>query len=225
MVFVYLQARKNFKLKKMLSKWLLYRMGRIIMGFLNSIRSYVFLLLVGLSINLYTHNCHAGVFVGYEMLEMIGADYKNFAGEVGYRWGDGELRFVGLDVQLNEDHLTSDYAKIVEGSGVEGELKGYELYSNWYFSGNWYYMFNIGYIKLNFHDKISGEWYRNDSLMAGSGIGYNWRQPFGIPGLYINPHFPFRFLFDPIEQKQFTKAKVMDLGLAFNVWLFVGMEF
>ena len=37
--------------------------------------------------------------------------------------GDGELRFVGLDVQLNEDHLTSDYAKIVEGSGSGGELK------------------------------------------------------------------------------------------------------
>ena len=71
----------------MLSKWLFVSHGKgLLWDFKLYQKLHVFLLLVGLSINLYTPNCHAGVFVGYEMLEMIGADYKNFASEVGYRW-------------------------------------------------------------------------------------------------------------------------------------------
>jgi hypothetical protein len=61
--------------------------------------------------------------------------------------------------------------------------------------------------------------------MAGTGIGYKWQNLLGIKGLYLNPHFPIRFLFNPIEEYSFTNATVQTLEAAINVWLFLGYSF
>jgi len=66
-------------------------------------------------------NKEKGFFISYELLEMAANKFQYFAGDLGYRFDQkNQTRFLIMEVKLTEEHLSSDWAKIVDGNNVKG---------------------------------------------------------------------------------------------------------
>jgi len=167
-----------------------------------------------------------GLFVSYELLEMSENNFQYFAGDIGYRFDRrNQVRFIIMEVKLTEEHLSSEWAKIVDGNNVEGYMRGYEVTYDRFFTKNWYYMANISYISLEFeHTKVNDR-YKNETVALGTGIGYRYDNFLGVNGLFINPSIPLRVFLNPVEETKLGDSTVNEAVLAPSIWMFVGYQF
>lgn len=166
-------------------------------------------------------------FASYEIMEMAANRFQYFAGDVGVRLSPrSQLRLVVMEVNLTESHLSDDFwARIVEGNGVKGYMRGYELSYDRFLGRGFYVMANAGYIRMSFEQVDTGTSYRNATLSLGSGIGYRIRNLFGIKGLFINPSIPIRYFFNPVDRTPLGTGTVQEIRVAPSVWTFIGFEF
>jgi hypothetical protein len=123
-----------------------------------------------------------GWFVGYETLEMAMNRFRNFAGEVGYRFGPRyQIRMSVMEVDLTERHLSSSWeSAAVDGPGVEGYFRGYELHADRFLKGNWYIGGNVGYYADTYEHVQLPDRVDNETLTVGFGIGYARPAPFPV---------------------------------------------
>lgn len=188
---------------------------------------YVFLVLLLFTNSVLAQTDERGYFIAYETLEMSMNDFKNFAGEIGYRYDQKrQVRLTIAEVELMEKHLSSDWqAYGVDGSDVEGYLRGYELNHDWFFSGGWYYSANIGYFNDTYQHTILDEKINNETLTVGSGIGYITSELFGVKHLYLNFSNPIRVYFNSIKETQLGDTTIRTHFIVNNMWLFIGYKF
>jgi len=164
-------------------------------------------------------------FVSYELLEMGANNFKNFAGDIGCRFDDkNQIRFVVMEVDITEEHLSSPFMAIVSGSKATAYMKGYELNYDYFFSGAFYLMANIGYIDMSFQSTVnSTDFYQVRTATFGSGIGYKHMNLFGTENMNLS--IPIRYMINPFEETVFTDFTVNGSQLAPSVWCFLGYEF
>jgi Protein of unknown function, DUF481 len=167
-------------------------------------------------------------FAGYEILEMSMNNFKNFAGEIGYRFdSNNEVRLVIMDVNLTERHLSNKYqAHATDNKGnVKGFFKRYEVNYDRFFSQHWYYMANVGWSHDHYQHVLLDENVDNKTTTIGSGIGYKYTNPLGINHLYVNLSYPVRYFFHPIRETKLGDTTVRKHIIVDNLWLFIGYEF
>ncbi len=168
-------------------------------------------------------------FVGYETLEMTMNKFKNFAGEVGYRFNDkDQVRLMIGEVNLTERHLSNKFEAVaVDGDNVEGYFRIYELYYDRHFGKrkNWYFSGSAAYVRDKYDHLISDEFIDNESATIGMAIGFKKENLFGIKHLYIHGALPSRFYFNGIPETQWGETKILPHKFVNNIWLFVGYHF
>ena len=153
--------------------------------------------------------------------------FQYFAGDIGFRLSDkSQLRFVVMEVNLTESHLSDDFwAQIIDGEGVTGYMRGYELNYDRFVWRGLYYMINIGYIDMEFESVDLPLRYRNKTFSIGSGIGYRIDLPIFDNRFFINPSIPIRFLTSPFEERNLGSGTVQAFDIAPSVWVFMGFRF
>lgn len=170
-----------------------------------------------------------GFFAGYETLEMSMNEFKNFAGEIGYRFDAlNQVRLMIGEVDLTERHLSSSWEAVaVDGDDVEGYFRIYELYYDRSFSetSNWYYSGSVAYVRDEYDHLISDNKIDNETATVGFAIGYQKYNLFGIEHLYVNASMPFRYYFNDIPKTTWGETKILDHKFVNNLWLFVGYKF
>lgn len=153
--------------------------------------------------------------------------FRNFAGEVGYRFDSRyQVRLTIMEVDLTERHLSSSWeAYAVDGEDVVGYLRGYELHLDRFVLGNWYVGANIGYYADTYEHTELPDRVENETLTLGLGLGYSRANLFGIDHLFFNFALPVRYYFDQIEETKLGDATVREHLVVNNMWLFVGYQF
>jgi hypothetical protein len=167
-----------------------------------------------------------GVFVAYEALEMAMNEFRNFAGEVGYRFGPKwQARLTMMEVNLTERHLASKWeSAAVDGPDVTGYMRGYEAHLDRFFAGNWYLSGAAGYYEDSYRHTVLDASIHNRTLTVGAGIGYSRSNLVGVERLYLNLHVPVRYYFNPIEETKWGETRILPHVVVNNVWLFVGFR-
>jgi hypothetical protein len=168
-----------------------------------------------------------GYFGAYETLEMAMNNFKNFAGEIGYRFNQkNQLRLTIMEVKLTERHLSSGWeSAAVDGKDVEGYLRGYEMHYDRFISKHWYVSANLGYYNDEYNHTELDESLENKTLTIGTGIGYMRNGLFGIKPLYLNFSIPVRYYFNQIEETKLGETTIKPHVVVNNVWLFLGYKF
>lgn len=168
-----------------------------------------------------------GLFLGYELIEMGLNDFNNFAGELGFRLNtNSQVRFIRMDVVLQERHLKGDEATAVTGPNISGEFKGWEFsYDHFFFDNGFYLSLNWGKFDFNFSHTSLGESYNNSSFTVGTGVGYFEENFLGTESLYFNFSYPIRTMFSHIAQKNLGSSSVNELKTLDNFWMFLGYRF
>ncbi|MCG3158469.1 MAG: hypothetical protein DKINENOH_05113 [bacterium] len=167
-----------------------------------------------------------GAFASYEITEMAVNNFRNFAGEAGFRFDQKhQVRLTVMEVAVSERDLAGWWSAAVEGKGVEGYLRVYEMSVDRFFGGNWYYGANAGYIANEFRHVTLLQRIWNETLTAGIAIGYSRANLFGIRRLHINLTMPVRFYFNGIEETKLGDATVRTHKIVPNTWLFIGYKF
>jgi len=167
-------------------------------------------------------------FAGYELFEMSMNNFKNFAGEVGYKLDDNsEAKLVVMNVSLTERHLSNKYeAHATDNKGnVDGRFKGYELSYDRFFTQRWYYMVSAGWFHYYYQHTILGSSTETKSLALGTGIGYKYPNLLGVENLYLNFSYPVRYYFNPLKETKLGNTLVHEHKLVNNLWLFIGYTF
>ncbi|MFD2034275.1 hypothetical protein ACFSKL_05695 [Belliella marina] len=166
------------------------------------------------------------VFIGYELGEMAFNNFQNFSGEVGLKFkNDNLLRFVYQNVNLSEKHLSSNFARTVEGKNIKGLMKSYEVYYDYHLLKNLYLGASVGYANDYYEHTILAESVENFSATVGFAPSYRETDLFKVKGLYFHLAVPFRYYFEPLEETQMGNSKVNRHLLVNNIWFFVGYQF
>lgn len=167
-----------------------------------------------------------GIFVAYDLGEMIFNKFQNFAGELGCFLPDRSLiRFVHMNVKLSEEHLSSDFAQAVHGSDVEGHFLGYELFYSYPVYHNFYVGVSVGYYENSYwHLKLEEE-IKHQSPSIGMQLSYRRPGLLGIDGLYYDFTIPIRYYLFPMEEKPLGDTIISDHIIENNIWFFIGYTF
>jgi hypothetical protein len=165
-----------------------------------------------------------GMSIGYELLEMAMNGFQYFAGEVGYAFDDRHrLRLTAMEVKLTERHLSSEYeAAAIDGEGVTGYLRAYELHYQRRMWRGLYLSGAIGYTRDRYKHEESGDELINHTPTVGLGVGYRWKNPLSVPHLYVDLAVPVRYYINPIDETQLGDATVRPHVVVNNIWLFIG---
>lgn len=167
-----------------------------------------------------------GLVLAYEVTEMSVNRFRNFAGELRYRFGDRhQVRLSVMEVDVSERDLAGWWSASVRGEGVKGYFRAYELHADRFFKGNWYVSANAGYIANKFERVTLDDRLQNRTPTAGVGVGYARSNLFGVKGLSINFTNPVRYYFHEIKETRLGSATVRAHKLVPNTWLFVGFKF
>lgn len=165
-------------------------------------------------------------FVGYELTEMSMNRFRHFAGEAGYRFGPRyRLRVSVMEVDVTERDLAGWWSASVDGPGVRGYFRAYELHADRFLGRSWYVGGNLGYIANTFEHVTLPVRLANRTLTAGVGAGYSHAGLFGVRRLYLDVSMPIRFYFDGIEETPLGAATVRAHRVVPNTWIFVGYRF
>jgi hypothetical protein len=153
--------------------------------------------------------------------------FRNFAGEVGYRFpAKHQVRLTVMEVDLTERHLASKWeSAAVDGRGVTGYFRGYELHGDRFFYGNWYVSASVGYYADTYRHQTLPDRVSSRTMTIGTGIGYSRTNLFGVPHLSINFANPVRFYFNDIPETRLGDATVRAHKIVPNTWLFIGYQF
>lgn len=177
---------------------------------------------------LFSVGAQAGrVFAGYDFGEMAFNEFKHFSGEMGYRFDDGKsLRLVHMNVLASEEHLSSDFARAVDGDNVEGLLKGVELiYTLPIRDSAWYWGPSVGYYEERFRHLQVDESLESESFTLGVAFGYRQRNLFGMDRAYYDLTVPIRYSFDSYDDTRLGETTVRSNQINNNIWFVVGVEF
>lgn len=167
-----------------------------------------------------------GAFVAYEITEMSINGFRHFAGELGFRFGARhQVRVSIMEVDVSERDLAGWWSASVDGRGVEGYFRAYELNADRFFAGNWYVSGNAGYIANEFRHVTLPDRLKNETLTAGVGVGYSRSNLFGVKRLHLNVAMPVRIYFDGIEETRLGDATVRVHRIVPNTWIFIGYQF
>jgi hypothetical protein len=167
-----------------------------------------------------------GAFLSYEISEMAMNNFSHFAGEAGFRFNPKhQLRLSVMEVAVSERDLAGWWSAAVDGRGVEGYLRVYELSVDRFFRGNWYVSANTGYFANEFHHMSLPQRLWNETLTAGIAIGYSRANVFGVRPLHIDFTMPVRYYFNGIEETKLGDATVRVHRIVPNTWLFIGYKF
>jgi len=179
-----------------------------------------------------TPHSKPSIHIGYDLGEMAFNKFQNLAGEIGLKFKkDQMLRFVYLNVKLTEEHLSSGFAKAVEGDNVSGQWNGYELLydlpiyrfkrANSFIYGG----VSVGYHKNVYRHTILNTMVAHKSSTLGFDIGYRESNVFKIKGLYYNFQIPFRYNFKALEETQLGDTTINRSTFNQTISFFVGYEF
>jgi hypothetical protein len=165
-------------------------------------------------------------FVGYDFGEMAFNDFKNFSGEIGYKFESGKsIEIFYMDVVASEKHLSSDFAQAVDGNNVSGVFKGYEIFYNLPFSSGWYFAPSLGYFTEKYQHTYLQESVSSTSPTVGVAIGYKEENLFGLKNLYYDFSFPFRYSFNSFEDTKLGDSTVKNNAIRNNLRFVVGLSF
>jgi hypothetical protein len=165
-------------------------------------------------------------FVAYDLGEMAFNKFQNFGGETGVQFKNKQiLRFVYMNVKLTEEHLSSDFAKDVDGDHIRGLMKGYELFYDLPVIDKFNLGLSAGYYNDFYQHTISKESIENHSTTLGFAPGYRETDLLGVKGLYFNFVVPFRFYFNPLEKTKLGASTINRHFFTNNIWFFVGYQF
>lgn len=182
--------------------------------------------LLSLATPLPVYSSERGAFAAYEITEMGMNNFRHFAGEVGFRFGPKhQLRLSVMEVAVTERDLAGWWSAAVDGKGVRGYLRGYELHADRFFHGHWYVSANAGYYANEFRHITLPQRIWNETLTAGVGIGYTKPNLFGIEHLHLDFTMPIRYYFDGIEETKLGSATVNVHKVVPNSWVFIGYRF
>ncbi len=172
------------------------------------------------------------IYAGYDLGEMAFNRFQNFAGELGLKLkNDHSIRFVYLNVKLTEEHLSSGFARAVDGDKVTGLWIGYELLYDlpvYRFKGKntlIYAGLSMGYHKNYYQHTILEESLEHKTATIGFDIGFRERNIFKVKGLYINFQIPFRYYFNALEETKLGASTVNKNVFDQTISFFVGYEF
>ncbi|MFN3999304.1 hypothetical protein [Algoriphagus sp.] len=166
------------------------------------------------------------VFLGYELGEMAFNNFQNFSGEFGLKFkNDNQLRFVYQNVKLSEKHLSSNFARNVDGENIRGLMKSYEVFYDYQLLKNIYFGASVGYANDYYEHTTLAESVSNLSPTVGFSPSYRETDIFKIKGLYFHLAVPFRYYFAPLEETQLGNSKVNKHLLVNNIWFFIGFQF
>jgi hypothetical protein len=131
-----------------------------------------------------------------------------------------------MEVNLTERHLASSWESYaVDGKGVKGYFRGYELHADRFFWGNWYLGSNVGYYADRYEHVTLPARVKNETGTVGIGLGYSRTNLFGIKHLFMDFSNPFRYYFHQIKETTLGDATVRSHIIVNNMWLFVGYRF
>ncbi|HOY12697.1 MAG TPA: hypothetical protein PLY70_06130 [Saprospiraceae bacterium] len=165
------------------------------------------------------------LFLGYELGEMAFNKFKNFSGEIGVKYNNNMLRFVYQNVALSEEHLSSNFAKSVDGENVRGLMKTYEILYGKSIYKNVNLSISAGYADDFYEHTILNADVENRTMTIGLVPGYRESNLFNIIGLYFNLEVPIRLYFNPLEETYLGNTTVNRHFIVNNIWFFVGYQF
>lgn len=169
---------------------------------------------------------HRGAFVSYEISEMAMNNFRHFAGEAGFRFDQRrQVRLTVMEVAVTERDLAGWWSAAVDGEGVEGYLRVYEISADRFVRGNWYLGVNAGYAANEFRLVTGPDRIRNETVTAGMAVGYSRANAFGVQPLHINLTMPVRVYFNGIAETRLGTATVRAHKVVPNTWLFIGYHF
>ena len=171
-------------------------------------------------------------YAGYDLGEMAFNRFQNFAGELGLGLkNDHVLSFVYLNVKLTESHLTSGFARAVDGGNVTGHWTGYELSYNVPVvklkkEGHLLYVGGSGgYHKNIYSHVVLSESVEHKTFTAGLNLGYREDNLFKVKGLYYNLQIPIRYYFTKLDETRLGESTVNEVIFEQTISFFVGYQF
>jgi len=169
-----------------------------------------------------------GLFIGLEPSELVRNNMEQFAGEIGYKLNDGlQFRLTLMNFKVRNSNFIGDYdSNVITGGHVNWRSRGYELHIDNFFTHHWYYSFTAGRYHDSFsHDTRADQRLDHRSNTLGVGIGYQYRNLFGIKNLYMNFDIPIRAYMTPIKETKLGDSIVRERTWSGNGWLFIGYQF
>ncbi|GAB5557980.1 MAG: hypothetical protein SchgKO_21930 [Schleiferiaceae bacterium] len=175
-------------------------------------------------------------FIGYDLGEAMFNSFQSLSGEVGVSLPNRHLiRLVHMNVNLTEQHLSSDFVATVDGDNVEGKMLGFELFYSyplfqWREGDQGFYVSpSLGVYNNQYWHTELDERLDHTSGTAGFELSFREVNPFktqgAFKGLYYTVSLPFRFHFSPHDKTQLGNTTISSNAFDNNIWLFIGYEF
>jgi hypothetical protein len=166
-------------------------------------------------------------FIAYDFGEAAFNQFKSLGGEVGIRFkNDHLLRLAHTNLHLTEKHLSSSFAKAVDGKNVKGKQFGFELFYDFpVFVKGLYLAPSVGYYDNEYTHTILNEKLEKSSFTVGTAISFTEKDLFKVKGLYYRVSVPVRFNFDPIKETKLGNTTIKSNRFDNNIWFFVGFQF
>ncbi|NME71072.1 hypothetical protein [Flammeovirga aprica] len=166
-------------------------------------------------------------FIAYDLGEAVFNQFKSLGGEAGIRFkNDHLLRLAFTYLYLSEKHLSSDFAKAVDGKNVKGKQVGFEFFYDFpVFTKGLYIAPSFGYYDHEYTHTVSNEKLQKSSFTVGSAISFVETDVLKIKGLYYRVSLPLRFTLDPIQDTQLGDTTVKNNRFDNSIWFFVGFQF
>ncbi|MDY7395291.1 hypothetical protein UMM65_08560 [Aureibaculum sp. 2210JD6-5] len=167
-------------------------------------------------------------FIAYEIGEAVFNKFQSHSGEIGLRFRNNHLlRLVHMNVNLSEQHLSSSFAKAVDGPNVKGKFFGFEAFYDFtVFRDKLYVGPSVGYYKSEYNHTILDEELKNDfSPTIGVGISYRETNLFGVKGLFTTFSIPLRIDLKPTKKTKLGETTIVGGVFDQNIWFFIGFEF
>ncbi|MBD0403038.1 hypothetical protein [Flammeovirga sp. EKP202] len=166
-------------------------------------------------------------FIAYDFGEAAFNQFKSLGGEVGVRFkNDHLLRLAYTHLYLSEVHLSSDFAKAVDGENVKGKQLGFELFYDFpvLFKGLSLAP-SMGYYDNEYTHTVSHEKLRKSSFTIGGAISFTETDLFKVKGFYYRVSVPIRINLDPIIETKLEDTTIKSNQIDNNIWFFVGFQF
>jgi hypothetical protein len=165
-----------------------------------------------------------GYFAGYDFGEMAFNDFKNFSGEFGYKRENRHMvKLIRMNVVATEAHLSSDFARAVDGDNVAGKIDGYEIFYTLPFNNKWYWGASVGSYKEAFKHTILSEAVSSDSWTLGVSLGYREDNFLGFKRIYYDVSIPVRYSFNGFKETKLGDATVRSNKISNNIWFNIGI--
>lgn len=113
----------------------------------------------------------------------------------------------------------------MDGAGVRGYFRAYELNVDRFVGRGWYVSANAGYIANTFEHVTLPDRVANRTLTAGAGFGYSRTGLLGVKRLYFDFSNPVRYYVHGIAETRLGAATVRAHRIVPNTWAFIGYQF